>query len=177
MTRDRTKPIVKVIRIWWARQAVHVQEEKQKEEVAITSDESISTGERAARQIEKKQNGVTNTTELLEPEKSKSISREDERKPVALSVVETSGELVRSTKYSQNKTHAQDYVKIVEKRAGNITGMGIRYGDKGLPGSRLLILRFIKAAARHESIPFWIIRNSLYSSLAIVNSNFRFQNL
>lgn len=62
---------------------------------------------------------------------------EGERKPVALSVVETSGELVRSTKYSTDRTHAQDYVKIVQKRAGNITGMGIRYGDKGLVGSRI----------------------------------------
>lgn len=58
-----------------------VQEENKKEEVAITSDEFISTSEKAARQIEKKQNGVTNTTELLEPDKSKS-SRGDERKPV-----------------------------------------------------------------------------------------------
>jgi 2-polyprenyl-6-methoxyphenol hydroxylase-like FAD-dependent oxidoreductase len=62
---------------------------------------------------------------------------ESERKPVALSVVETSGELVRSTKYSESGTHAQDYIKIVQKRAGNITGMGVRYGDKGLRGLRL----------------------------------------
>lgn len=62
---------------------------------------------------------------------------ETERKPVALSVIETSGELVRSTKYSDTGTHAQDYVKIVQKRAGNITGMGIRYGDHGPQGSRL----------------------------------------
>lgn len=64
-------------------------------------------------------------------------SYEGERKPVALSVVEASGELVRSTKYSEQGTHAQDYVKIVQKRAGNITGMGIRYGESGLRGSRL----------------------------------------
>ena len=64
-------------------------------------------------------------------------SYEEERRPVAQSVIETSGELVRSTKYSQYGTHAKDYVKIVEKRAGNITGMGIRYGDEGLRGSRL----------------------------------------
>ena len=62
---------------------------------------------------------------------------ESERKPVALSVVETSGELVRSTKYSDTGTHAQDYVKTVQKRAGNITGMGIRYGEQGLSGTRL----------------------------------------
>jgi len=67
---------------------------------------------------------------------------ESERKPVALSVIETSGELVRSTKYSDSGTHAQDYVKIVQKRAGNITGMGIRYdgddhSDKTDRGSRL----------------------------------------
>lgn len=76
-------------------------------------------------------------------------SYENERKPVALSVVETSGELVRSTKYSEAGTHAQDYVKIVQKRAGNVTGMGIHYeiqdllarsndGQiKGLSGHRL----------------------------------------
>lgn len=62
---------------------------------------------------------------------------ESERKPVALSVVETSGELVRATKYSDRGTHAQDYVKIVQKRAGNITGMGIRYDGDGLCGQRL----------------------------------------
>ncbi|MCX6127426.1 MAG: FAD-binding protein [Proteobacteria bacterium] len=62
---------------------------------------------------------------------------EKERKPVALSVIEASGELVRSTKYSTNGTHAEDYVKIVQRRAANITGMGIRYGEEGLPGSRL----------------------------------------
>lgn len=62
---------------------------------------------------------------------------EGERKPVAQSVIESSGELVRSTKFSQTGTHAQDYVNIVQKRAGNITGMGIRYGSEGLSGTRL----------------------------------------
>ena len=62
---------------------------------------------------------------------------EEERKPVALSVVETSGELVRSTKHSKNGTHAQDYVKIVERRASHVTGMGIHYGDHELYGTRL----------------------------------------
>lgn len=62
---------------------------------------------------------------------------EDDRKPVALSVVETSGELVRATKYSETGTHAQDYVEIVQRRAGNVTGMGIRYGADGLAGQRL----------------------------------------
>ncbi|MGE9746240.1 FAD-binding protein [Bdellovibrio bacteriovorus] len=64
-------------------------------------------------------------------------SYESERKPVALSVIESSGELVRSTKYSVNGTHAEDYVRIVQKRAGNITGMGIRYAGEGLVGTRL----------------------------------------
>lgn len=64
-------------------------------------------------------------------------SYESERRPVAESVIETSGALVRATKYSQNGTHAQDYVKIIQKQAGNITGMGIRYGKEGLGGSRL----------------------------------------
>ncbi|TCW83894.1 hypothetical protein C5O80_12255 [Burkholderia sp. SRS-46] len=63
---------------------------------------------------------------------------EQERKPVAMGVVETSSELVRSTKYSKDGTHADDYVKIVEKRAGYITGMGIRYGEHELHGKRLL---------------------------------------
>lgn len=62
---------------------------------------------------------------------------EEERKPVALSVVESSGELVRSTKYSKTGSHAQDYVNIVKKRSGNITGMGVRYGEKGSSGTRL----------------------------------------
>ncbi|WP_108870333.1 FAD-binding protein [Aquimarina aquimarini] len=64
-------------------------------------------------------------------------SYESERKPIALSVIESSGELVRSTKYSNSGTHAKDYVKIVEKRAGNITGMGIRYSEKGIIGTRV----------------------------------------
>ncbi|KWE48879.1 hypothetical protein WL76_22965 [Burkholderia ubonensis] len=63
---------------------------------------------------------------------------EQERKPVAMGVVETSSALVRSTKYSETGTHADDYVKIVEKRAGYITGMGIRYGEHELHGKRLL---------------------------------------
>lgn len=67
-------------------------------------------------------------------------SYEGERRPVAQSVIEASGELVRSTKYSETGTHAQDYVNIVQKRAGNITGMGIRYGDQGVRGSRLFDL-------------------------------------
>lgn len=66
---------------------------------------------------------------------------EEERKPVALSIVETSGALVRSTKYSEEGTHAEDYVDIVERRAGNITGMGIRYGKEGLVGTRLFDFR------------------------------------
>lgn len=65
------------------------------------------------------------------------LSYENERKPIAQSVIETSGKLVRSTKHSQNGTHAQDYVKLVQENAGNITGMGIRYGNQGLRGSRL----------------------------------------
>lgn len=82
-------------------------------------------------------------------------SYEDERKPVAQSVIETSGELVRSTKYSKSGTHAEDYVKIVQKRSGNITGMGIRYGDKGLRGSRLFDLEIFHG----------IVKTRLYSLL------------
>ncbi len=64
-------------------------------------------------------------------------SYESERKPVAKSVVETSGELVRATKFSTEGTHAQDYVEIVQRRSGHITGMGIRYGETGPCGQRL----------------------------------------
>lgn len=65
------------------------------------------------------------------------ISYEKERKSVALSVVETSGELVRSTKYSEKGTHALNYVEIVKKRSGHITGMGIQYGTDDIIGTRL----------------------------------------
>lgn len=62
---------------------------------------------------------------------------EDERKPVAKCVIETAAELVRSTKYSEKGTHAEDYVKIVQRRATHVTGMGIRYGHEGLRGTRI----------------------------------------
>lgn len=71
-------------------------------------------------------------------------SYELERRPVAQSVIASSGELVRSTKHSNTGTHALDYVTIVQKHAGNITGMGIRYGDQGLAGSRLYDLAVFK---------------------------------
>lgn len=76
---------------------------------------------------------------VLGQKTSKNIleSYESERRPVAQSVIESSGELVRSTKFSTSGTHAQDYVSIVEKRAGNITGMGIRYGESGIKGTRV----------------------------------------
>ena len=64
-------------------------------------------------------------------------SYEKERKPIAHQVIETSGTLVRSTKHSSHRSHAQDYVKHIKDRSGNITGMGIRYRDKGLEGSRI----------------------------------------
>jgi len=69
---------------------------------------------------------------------------EEERKPVAMSVVETSGELVRATKFSKEGTHAKDYVEIIQRRSGHITGMGIRYGDAGLRGQRLFDFEVIK---------------------------------
>ena len=71
-------------------------------------------------------------------------SYEHERKPIAKSVIKTSGALVRSTKYSPNSTHAQDYVKIIQMKAGNITGMGIRYGGEGQGGSRLFDCEIFK---------------------------------
>lgn len=82
-------------------------------------------------------------------------SYEDERRSVAQSVIETSGELVRSTKYSQSGTHAQDYVNIVQKRAGNITGMGVRYGDQEIRGSRLFDFEIFNG----------VIKKRLYSLL------------
>ncbi len=82
-------------------------------------------------------------------------SYENERKPIAQSVIESSGELVRSTKYSQTGTHAQDYVNIIQKRSGNITGMGIRYGDEGLCGSRLFDLEIFNG----------VVKTRLYSLL------------
>lgn len=54
-------------------------------------------------------------------------SYEAERKPVAQSVIETSGKLVRATKFSKDNTHAKDYLKLIELHAGNITGMGVNY--------------------------------------------------
>lgn len=76
------------------------------------------------------------------------LSYESERKPVAKSVIETSGKLVRTTKYSEKGTHAEDYVKIVQNHAGNITGMGIRYGDQGLRGSRLFDCEVFNGSAK-----------------------------
>lgn len=75
-------------------------------------------------------------------------SYEAERKPVALSVIESSGELVRSTKFSASNSHAMDYVKIVKKRAGNITGMGIRYGNEGLTGERFFDFEVFNQSTR-----------------------------
>ncbi|MFL5813874.1 MAG: hypothetical protein ACJ763_09880, partial [Bdellovibrionia bacterium] len=72
--------------------------------------------------------------------------------------IETSGELVRSTKFSERGTHAQDYVEIVRKRAGNITGMGIRYGKQGLRGSRLFDLEVHREEAGR-------VKTRLYSLL------------
>ena len=71
-------------------------------------------------------------------------SYEAERRPVALGVIESSGELVRATKFSEEGTHASDYVSIVKKKAGYITGMGIGYGQGGLEGSRFHDFEFQK---------------------------------
>ena len=100
------------------------------------------------------------STELLQ-------TYESERKPVAQSVIDASGELVRSTKFSDTGTHALDYIKIVEKRAGNITGMGIRYGEQGLPGSRVFDFEISQGAglgAGHGS-PRGTTKTRLYNLL------------
>ncbi|KAH6671280.1 monooxygenase [Halenospora varia] len=49
-------------------------------------------------------------------------SYDEERRTVAQGVVDTAGKLVRSTMRT-----AEEYVSIIEKHAGNITGMGITY--------------------------------------------------
>ena len=103
---------------------------------SVNGGQGLNTGLADAFNLMWKLNMVINfgaSTALLQ-------SYEDERKAVALSVIETSGELVRSTKYSHSGTHAQDYVKIVQRRSGNITGMGIRYKEQGFCGSRLFDL-------------------------------------
>lgn len=123
-------------RIFLAGDACHVH--------AVNGGQGLNTGLSDAFNLMWKLNMVINfdwPAEFLQ-------SYEDERRPVAQSVIETSGELVRSTKYSQNGTHAQDYVEIVQKRAGNITGMGIRYGKKGLCGSRLFDVEVFNGIAK-----------------------------
>lgn len=84
-------------------------------------------------------NLIWKISEVLEGRAEDSLldTYQSERKPVAESVIASSGELVRSTKFSESGTHAQDYIDIVEKRSGNITGMGIRYEGEGLRGRRM----------------------------------------
>jgi 2-polyprenyl-6-methoxyphenol hydroxylase-like FAD-dependent oxidoreductase len=112
-------------RVFLAGDAAHIH--------SVNGGQGLNTGLADAFNLVWKINMVINhgaSTQLLQ-------SYDQERRPVAQSVIESSGELVRATKYSATGNHAEDYVKIVEKRAGNITGMGIRYGEHGLPGSRL----------------------------------------
>ena len=123
-------------RIFLAGDACHIH--------SVNGGQGLNTGLADAFNLIWKLNWVINkgaSTDLLH-------TYEAERKPVAMSVIESSGELVRSTKYSATGTHAQDYVKIVEKRAGNITGMGIRYGKQGLRGSRLFDLEVFRGTSR-----------------------------
>lgn len=118
---------------------------------SVNGGQGLNTGLADAFNLMWKLNMVINygtTARLLQ-------SYEDERKPVAHGVIETSGELVRSTKYSQKGTHAQDYVEIIQKRAGYITGMGIRYGGQSPRGSRLFDLEIFNG----------IIKTRLYSLL------------
>lgn len=88
---------------------------------------------------------------------------ESERKPIAESVLASSGELVRSTKTSQTGTHAKDYVSIVKKRAGNITGMGLRYGDHGLSGCRLYDFQI-----KHGDDSSWIYSHLEYTQVSLL---------
>lgn len=100
---------------------------------SVNGGQGLNTGLADAFNLIWKLNMVINfnaSAELLQ-------SYEKERQAVARGVIETSGALVRATKYSEQGTHAEDYIKIVQKRSGYITGMGIRYSDEGLVGSRL----------------------------------------
>lgn len=107
---------------------------------SVNGGQGLNTGLADAFNLMWKLNMVLN----FEASKNLLQTYEAERKPVALSVIEASGELVRSTKYSEQGTHAEDYVKIVRKRAGNITGMGIRYGHDGIEGSRVFDFKLSK---------------------------------
>lgn len=96
-------------------------------------------------------------------------SYQEERLPVAKSVIETSGELVRSTKYSHSNTHAEDYVNIVKKRSANITGMGIRYGDDEFKGSRVFDFEIL-----NNKVPtrlYSLLDYSKYTLLIVGDSN------
>lgn len=140
-------------RIFLAGDACHIH--------SVNGGQGLNTGLADAFNLMWKINRVMNqgaSKELL-------LSYESERKPVAESVIEASGELVRSTKYSQSGTHAQDYVKIVEKRAGNITGMGIRYGEQGLSGSRLFDFEVFHCGVYKNEIYHRTIKTRLYSLL------------
>ncbi|MDA8793456.1 FAD-binding protein, partial [Bacteriovoracaceae bacterium] len=93
-------------------------------------------------------------------------SYEDERKSVAQSVINTSGELVRSTKYSKQGTHAKDYVRLVEKKSGNITGMGIQYNNN-LPDESGERLHDIAVFKNGKELRLYQLLN--YSSYWLIN--------
>ncbi|RMZ58583.1 FAD-binding protein [Chryseobacterium nematophagum] len=109
---------------------------------SVNGGQGLNTGLADAFNLMWKLNMVINfnaPTELLQ-------TYEDERRPIAQSVIKASGDLVRSTKYSDKGTHAEDYVKTVQKYAGNITGMGICYGDQGISGSRIFDFKMYKGS-------------------------------
>ncbi|CAA7193655.1 FAD-binding protein [Chryseobacterium potabilaquae] len=109
---------------------------------SVNGGQGLNTGLADAFNLMWKLNMVINfnaPTELLQ-------TYEDERRPIAQSVIKASGDLVRSTKYSNKGTHAEDYVKTVQKYAGSITGMGIRYGDQGISGSRIFDFKMYKGS-------------------------------
>ncbi|KAI3656426.1 hypothetical protein MP638_003451 [Amoeboaphelidium occidentale] len=57
-------------------------------------------------------------------------SYQEERKQVAMNVISISGALTRKTKLVDNeneKSHAVEYMQLVEKYSGMITGMGVEY--------------------------------------------------
>lgn len=65
-----------------------------------------------------------------------------ERRTVAKTVIDSSGDLVRTTKYSEGRQHAEEYLSKIERYSGNITGMGIEYSGNGFVGKRVFDFKF-----------------------------------
>jgi 3-(3-hydroxy-phenyl)propionate hydroxylase len=88
-------------------------------------------------------------------------SYEDERKTIAKSVIDVSGKLVRTTKFSKKYKHAKDYIKLIKEHAGNITGMGIKYPGDCLVGNRLYDFELENGTRLYDQLS--------YSNYTIIN--------